>query len=111
MGGLQKHVASEYSHPGVLLKEDLEELGLSAYRVSQETGISPVNLNKILKGKRAITADTGLRLAKFLGMSEIYFMNMQLRYDMEKAKGVNQAAYPGLSHGQENSDDQIEGKV
>ena len=96
MSDLKKYPSLNYSHPGILLKEDLDEVGLSAYRVSKETGISAVNLSKILQGKRAITPDTGLRLAKFLGMSENYFINMQIRYDTQKAKMENQAIYDGI---------------
>ena len=93
MSGQKKYLSLNYSHPGILLKEDLDEVGLTAYRVSKETGISQVNLSKILQGKRAITPDTGLRLAKFLGMSENYFINMQVRYETQRAKMENKTIY------------------
>ena len=86
----------EFIHPGVLLKEDMDDMGLSTYRVSKETGISQVNLSKILKGERAITPDTGLRLAKFFGVSESYFINMQVRYDTEIAKIKNHLVYSNI---------------
>jgi len=73
-------------HPGLLLKGDLAEIGLSAYRVCKETGISQVTLGKILKGQRSISVDTGLRLARFLGMSDNFFSGLQQDYDIEKAK-------------------------
>ena len=98
------HKALEFTHPGVLLKQDLEELSLTKYFVSKQTGISQVNLGKILKGERSITADTGLRLAKFLGVSENYFINMQKQFDTQKAKEANKeiyeqiTTYPPLSH-------------
>ena len=94
---ISKTTPLEFTHPGLLLKDDLGELGLTPYRVSKETGISQPNLSKILKGQRSITADTGLRLAKFLGLSERYFMNLQLRYDTQKAKQVHHELYDHIS--------------
>lgn len=85
--------ALEFIHPGILLKQDLEELSLTKYFVSKQTGISQVNLSKILKGERSITPDTGLRLAKFLGVSENYFINMQKQFDTQKAKEANKEIY------------------
>ena len=76
----------ELRHPGLLLKGDLAEIGLSAYRVCKETGISQVTLGKILKGQRSISVDTGLRLGRFLGMSDNFFSGLQQDYDIEKAK-------------------------
>ena len=76
----------ELRHPGLLLKVDLAEIGLSAYRVCKETGISQVTLGKILKGQRSISVDTGLRLARFFGMSDNFFSGLQQDYDIEKAK-------------------------
>ena len=78
----------ELRPPGLLLKGDLAEIGLSAYRVCKETGISQVTLGKILKGQRSISVDTGLRLALFLGMSDNFFSGLQQDYDIEKAKGL-----------------------
>jgi len=76
----------ELPHPGLLLKGDLADIGLSAYRVCKETGISQVTLGKILKGQRSISVDTGLRLARFLGMSDNFFSGLQQDFDIEKAK-------------------------
>ena len=76
----------ELRHPGLPLKDDLAEIGLSAYRVCKETGISQVTLGKILKGQRSISVDAGLRLARFLGMSDNFFSGLQQDYDIEKAK-------------------------
>ncbi len=97
MGNSEELMPLKYTHPGKLLKEDLDELGLSTYRVSKETGISQVNLSKILKGERSFTPATGLRLAKFLGVSENYFINMQMRYSVERTKETNQAVYDSIS--------------
>ena len=74
-------------HPGIILKEEfIEALGLTPYAVSKETGISQTALGEILKGKRGITAVNGLKLSKFFGMSESYFLNLQTKYDIDIAK-------------------------
>ncbi len=74
-------------HPGVIIKEEfMEPLELSAYAVSKGTGISATALGQIVKGKRGITPTTGLKLSKFLGMSEAYFVNLQTQYDLDRAK-------------------------
>lgn len=91
----------KFTHPGILLKENMQEMQLSAYRVSKETGIHAVNLGKILSGKRAITSDTGLRLAKFFNVSENFFINMQTRYDIELAKHENARDYKKIRPYQE----------
>ena len=83
----------EFTHPGILLKEVIDDMGLTAYRVCKETGISNANLGKILKGMRSITPDTALRLAKFFDVSENYFINLQRHYDVEKAKKLNTREY------------------
>jgi addiction module HigA family antidote len=84
MSDLEKYPHLEYTHPGLLLKKDLDEVDLSVYRVSKETGISQVNLSKILKGKRAISPDTGLRLAKFWECQKTILS--VCRYDMTLRK-------------------------
>lgn len=74
-------------HPGIILKEEfIEALGLTPYAVSKETGISQTALGEILKGKRGISAVNGLKLSKYFGMSEGYFLNLQTKYDIDKAK-------------------------
>ena len=71
-------------HPGeVLLEEFLKPLGLSQYRVAKDTSVPPRRINEIVHGKRAITADTALRLARYFGTSERFWMNLQSRYDLE----------------------------
>ncbi len=72
-------------HPGAHLAEFLEEYGLSQYRLAKEIHVPPRRINEIVKGKRAITADTALRLGRFFGMEAGFWMNLQARYDMEKA--------------------------
>jgi antitoxin HigA-1 len=74
-------------HPGeVLLKEFLEPMGLSQYRLAKDTSVPPRRINEIVHGKRAITADTALRLSRYLGTSERFWLNLQTRYDLEREK-------------------------
>ncbi len=71
-------------HPGeVLMADFLEPLGLSQYRLAQGINVPPRRINEIVRGKRAITADTALRLARFFGTSERFWLNLQARYDLE----------------------------
>jgi addiction module HigA family antidote len=71
-------------HPGeVLLNDFLEPLGLSQYRVAQDTSVPPRRINEIVHGNRSITADTALRLARYFGTSERFWLNLQARYDLE----------------------------
>jgi addiction module HigA family antidote len=74
-------------HPGeVLLEEFLKPLGISQYRLAKDISVPPRRINEIVHGKRAITADTALRLSRFFGMSERFWLNLQVRYDLEVAK-------------------------
>lgn len=71
-------------HPGeVLATEFLSELGLSQYRVAQDISVPPRRINEIVHGKRAVTADTALRLARYFGTTERFWLNLQARYDLE----------------------------
>ncbi len=74
-------------HPGEVLQEEfLEPLGLSPYRVAKDTRVPPRRINEIVHRKRAITADTALRLARFFGTSAEFWMNLQALYDLESAR-------------------------
>lgn len=74
-------------HPGeVLLEEYLKPLGISQYRLAKDTSVPPRRINEIVHGKRAITADTALRLARYFGTSERFWLNLQTRYDLEVEK-------------------------
>ena len=74
-------------HPGwVLKKEFIERLGISQYLVAKSTGVSPRRINEIVHEKRGITADTALRLSKFFGTKENYWIELQTKYDLEKTK-------------------------
>ena len=71
-------------HPGeVLLKDFLEPLGLSQYRVAKALNVPPRRINEIVLGKRAITADTALRLARYFGTSDRFWLNLQDAYDLD----------------------------
>jgi addiction module HigA family antidote len=74
-------------HPGEILLEDfMKPMGISQYRLSKEMSVYPLKINEIVRGKRAITADTALRLARFFGTSAEVWMNMQAFYDLEIAR-------------------------
>jgi len=71
-------------HPGeILMEEFLEPLGLSQYRLAKDISVPPRRINEIVHGKRSITADTALRLARFFGTTERFWLNLQVRYDLE----------------------------
>lgn len=73
--------------PGELLQEEfLEPMGISQYRLAKEIGVSPRRINEIVKGTRAITADTDLRLSRFFGLSDGYWLRAQVAHDTEVAR-------------------------
>lgn len=75
------------THPGeMILEEFLVPLGMSQLKFAEKIGISRVRLNEIIRGKRGVTADTALRLAKALGTSAEFWMNAQAGYDLAKAR-------------------------
>lgn len=77
----------QLEHPGIILKEEfLDPMGLTAYRVAQGTGITESTLSKIIKGKLNISSVNGLKLARFLGLSDEYFSRIQMQYDLDKAR-------------------------
>jgi addiction module HigA family antidote len=74
-------------HPGeILLEEFLKPLHLSQYRVAKDIHVPARRINEIVHGTRSITPDTALRLSRYFGLSERFWMNLQSRYDLEKAK-------------------------
>jgi addiction module HigA family antidote len=73
-------------HPGeILLTEFLEPFEISQYRLAKDIGVSPRRINEIVHGRRAITADTALRLGRFLNIEAQFWLNLQSHYDMEVA--------------------------
>lgn len=74
-------------HPGeILLKEYLEPLEISQYRLAKDISVPPRRINEIVHGTRSITADTALRLARYFQTSERFWLNLQARYDLETEK-------------------------
>lgn len=74
-------------HPGEVLSEEfLKPPGISQYRLAQDVGVPPRRINEIVHGKRSVTADTALRLARYFRTSERFWLNLQARYDLEVEK-------------------------
>ena len=74
-------------HPGEVLWEDfMKPLGLSQYRVAKDIGVPALRISQIVRGQRAITADTALRLARYFGTSAGVWLRLQARYDLEVAE-------------------------
>ena len=74
-------------HPGkILFKEFIQFFGLNQNRLAQNINVPPRRINEIVLGKRGITADTALRLAHYFGNSAPFWMELQMRYELKKAK-------------------------
>lgn len=74
-------------HPGeILLEEFLKPLNISQYRIAKDIHVPARRINEIVHGTRAITPDTALRLSRYFGVSERFWINLQTRYDLENAK-------------------------
>jgi len=71
--------------PGEILEEEfLKPMGLTQYRVAKDIGVPPRRINEIVSGRRAVTADTALRLGRYFGMSPEFWLNLQSHYDLEQ---------------------------
>ncbi len=74
-------------HPGEVLKEDfMEPLGVTAYRLAKDLGVTAIRIGEIVRGKRGITADTAVRLAAYFGTDAQSWMNLQTHFDLEMAR-------------------------
>ena len=74
-------------HPGeILFEEFMTPLAITQYRLSKDIGVHPRRINQIVHGNRSVTADTALRLSRYFGTSERFWMNLQCRYDLEVEK-------------------------
>ncbi len=74
-------------HPGeILMEEFLKPMGISQYRLAKNISVPARRVNEIVQGKRSITPDTALRLSRFFGLSERFWINLQARYDLEIEK-------------------------
>jgi antitoxin HigA-1 len=80
-GGLRDHPSGE-----ILKAEFLDPLGISQYRIARAIDVPPRRINEIAHGKRGISADTALRLSRALGLSDMFWINMQAHYDAEIAR-------------------------
>jgi len=75
-------------HPGeVLLEEFLQPMGLSQYRLAKELHVPGRRINEIIHGKRGVSVDTALRLARFFGTTDRFWLNLQMLYDLELERG------------------------
>nr|WP_245633153.1 HigA family addiction module antitoxin [Luteipulveratus mongoliensis] len=71
-------------HPGeVLMEEFIAPLGVTQHKVAVAVGVPPRRINEIVHGKRRVSADTALRLARYFGTSDLFWVNLQVRYDLE----------------------------
>ena len=76
-------------HPGeILMEEFLLPLGVSQHRLAKDICVPARRINEIVHGNRAISADTALRLSRYFGMSDRFWINLQARYDIEKEKDL-----------------------
>jgi addiction module HigA family antidote len=81
-------------HPGEVLREDfLLPMEISAYRLAKATGMPQTRVSEILKERRRVTADTALRLSKFFGTSEKFWLGLQNDYDLEEAQRAKGAEF------------------
>ena len=79
--------AFEPIHPGESLQEEfLAPLSISQYRLAKGISVPPRRINEIVHGKRAVTADTALRLARFFGTTDGFWLNLQTRFDLESER-------------------------
>jgi len=84
---MEREVAMDPVHPGEILYEEfLAPLALSQYQLAKEISVPARRINEIVHGQRRITADTALRLARFFGTSERFWLNLQAQYDLEVEK-------------------------
>lgn len=83
--------------PGeVLLEEFLRPMGISQYRLAQAIDVPESRINSIVKGRRAITADTDLRLCRFFGLTEGFWLRMQASHDLKQAKQTLESVLPTI---------------
>lgn len=84
-------------HPGeILLEEYLDPLGVTQHRLAVAIGVAPRRINEIVHGKRRITADTALRLARYFATTERFWLNLQGRYDVEIERDRLAATLDGI---------------
>lgn len=88
-----------YPTPGeILMEEFLKPMGITQYRLAKEIGVPQQRIGDIIAGKRAITADTGLRLSRFFGTSDSFWVGLQLDYDTAQVKDALSDILPRIRH-------------
>jgi addiction module HigA family antidote len=80
-----KYTLSVAQHPGLVLKDELAELGVSMAELARAIDVPPGRISEIVAGKRAITGDTALRLGHWFGTSPQFWLNLQVHYDLTVA--------------------------
>lgn len=80
--------APEPKHPGEHLAKNVEELGITKYRLAKTMGVPQIRIHDIVHGRRSITADTALRTGKALGMTPDFWLNLQRMYDLDVARAT-----------------------
>ena len=84
-------------HPGEVLNEEfLVPMGITPYRLAKETGMPESRISSIIHGRRGITADTAIRLSRFLGTSPEFWLNLQNMYDLEKEEKSQIKSYNAI---------------
>jgi antitoxin HigA-1 len=73
-------------HPGEILLDELEEIGISSAELARILAVPPNRISQIIAGKRSVTADTALRLSRYLGTSPDFWLNLQKMYELDLAK-------------------------
>ena len=75
-------------HPGRFLEELLQELSVSQAQLARAIGVLPMRVSHLVKGKRPVTAEMALRLSRFFGQTPLYWLNLQSRYDLDRAQDL-----------------------
>jgi addiction module HigA family antidote len=86
---MMQHLPLDPIHPGEILNEDfLKEYGVTAYRAAEDMGIPRTRIERVVRGKNGITADTALRLAQYFQNSPEFWLNLQRTYDLATARNA-----------------------
>lgn len=83
---MKKETLSPIPPGEVLLEDFMKPLGLSQYRLAKDIGVTPIRISQIVNGRRAITVDTAMRLARYFGTSPEVWLRLQVQYDLEVAE-------------------------
>lgn len=84
-------------HPGEILEQEfLKPMNITAYRLAKEIGVQQTRISQIIKEKRAITADTAIRLSRFFGTTEEFWMNLQREYDLRIAHSKKEEEFNSI---------------